>query len=303
MQYCMGLPRHFLQGAKYSNLTTIRTSGDRFEPGKWRPFLYTSQLASALGIWPWCDVFKSGETGNMIVAVLSAGVVGTGDAMGKEVPENIRLAARADGVLVKPDRPMVPTDDAYLHDARGERGAITAWTCTDHGDHRTLYAFAFIPGKGEIGDADYPWEVAPGSLGIGTASYAYDVVGKRGVVVPAGQSYVRSLEGAQYSLVIIAPIGPSGIAFLGDEDKIASTGKQRIADIRESTTELSVTVLSAPGEVVKLHGFADAAPGCFIADGKPIPVDYDAATKHFAVTVRMPPAGGEQFVKFERARK
>src|ERR1039458_9018789 len=85
-------PRHFLQGAKYSNLTTIRTSGDRFETGKWRPFLYTSQLAAALGIWPWCDVFKSGEMGNMIVAVLSAGAVGTGDAMGKEAPENIRLA-------------------------------------------------------------------------------------------------------------------------------------------------------------------------------------------------------------------
>ena len=49
MQYCMALPRHFLQGAKYSNLTTIRTSGDRFEPGKWRDFLYTSQLAAAVG--------------------------------------------------------------------------------------------------------------------------------------------------------------------------------------------------------------------------------------------------------------
>src|ERR1039458_4920551 len=132
-----------LQGAKYSNLTTIRTSGDRFEPGKWRPFLYTSQLATALGIWPWCDVFKSGETGNMIVAVLSAGAVGTGDAMGKEAPGNIRLAARTDGVLVKPDRPMVPTDDAYLREARGTGGALSAWTCTDHGDHRTLYGFAF----------------------------------------------------------------------------------------------------------------------------------------------------------------
>ena len=73
LQYCMALPRYFLQGAKYSNLTTIRTSGDRFEPGKWRNFLYTSQLASALGMWPWCDVFKSSEMGNMIVSVLSAG--------------------------------------------------------------------------------------------------------------------------------------------------------------------------------------------------------------------------------------
>jgi hypothetical protein len=303
MQYCMGLPRYFLQGAKYSNLTTIRTSGDRFEPGKWRPFLYTSQLASALGIWPWCDVFKSGETGNMIVAVLSGGAVGTGDAMGKEVPDNIHLAARADGVLVKPDRPMVPTDESYLREARGDHGPLTAWTCTDHGDHRTLYAFAFVPGKkNELSEPDSAWEITPGTFGIGSPTYAYDVTHKQGVLVPAGQPYHGSLTGS-YSFVIIAPVGPSGIAFLGDEDKIAATGKQRIADMHESPTKLNVIVLSAPGEVVKLHGFADAAPSCLIADGKPIPVDYDAATKHFVVPVRMPPAGGEQFVTFLRAAK
>ncbi len=301
MQYCMGLPRHFLQGAKYSNLTTIRTSGDRFEPGKWRPFLYTSQLASALGIWPWCDVFKSGETGNMIVAVLSAGAVGTGDAMGQEVPENIHTAARADGVLVKPDRPMVPTDETYLREAHGDHGALAAWTCTDHGDHRTLYAFAFVPGKMAAGETDFPWEITPASFGIGSSAYAYDVTRKQGVLVPAGQSYHGLLESGQYGFVIIAPVGPSGIAFLGDEDKIASTGKQRIADIRESVGNMEVTVLSAPAEVVKLHGFADAFPRCFIADGKPLPVQYDSATKHFAVTVHMPPAGGQQFVSFHRA--
>jgi hypothetical protein len=302
MQYCMGLPRHFLQGAKYSNLTTIRTSGDRFEPGKWRAFLYTSQLAAALGIWPWCDVFKSGETGNMIVAVLSAGAVGTGDAMGRESPENIRRAARADGVLVKPDRPMIPTDETYLREARGDRGALTAWTCTDHGDHRTLYAFAFVPGgKNVSGGPDVSWEIAPGTFGAGSAAYAYDVTRKQGVMVPAGQTYHGTLDGGPYGMVILAPIGPSGIAFLGDEDKIASTGKQRIADIHELAASLNVTVLAAPGEaVVNLHGFAEAAPSCSVTDGKPLPVRYDAATKLFRVTVPMPPAGGQQFVTFLR---
>jgi len=305
MQYCMGLPRHFLQGAKYSNLTTIRTSGDRFEPGKWRAFLYTSQLASALGIWPWCDVFKSGETGNMIVAVLSAGAVGTGDMMGKEVPENIRLAARADGVLVKPDRPMVPTDEAYLREARGDPGALTAWTCTDHGDHRTLYAFAFVPGKkNESSGPDIAWEIAPGAFGIGSSAYAYDVTRKQGVLVPAGQPYHASLGGAPYQFVIIAPIGPSGIAFLGDEDKIASTGKQRITDIRESATDLTVTLLTAPGEsAVKLHGYADAAPFCQLAGGKAAPVVYDGVTKHFTVSIPSAAEGGRQAVTLFHASK
>jgi hypothetical protein len=42
-----------------------------------------------------------------------------------------------------------------------------------------------------------------------------------------------ALLGGECGYVIFASIGPSGIAFLGDEDKIAATGKQRIADIHE----------------------------------------------------------------------
>jgi hypothetical protein len=297
MQYCMALPRYFLQGAKYSNLTTIRTCGDRFERGKWRDFLYTSQLAAAVGIWPWCDVFKSGETGNMILAVLSAGVVGTGDTMGKEVPENIRFAARADGVLVKPDRPLVPTDESYLREARGDSGALTAWTCTDHGDHRTLYAFAFVPGKTAIGDADSPWEITPASLGIQSPAYVYDVTRRKGVALAAGQPYRSMIKGGSYDFVIIAPVGPSGIAFLGDEDKIASTGKQRIADIHETAKTLSVAVVTAPGEpVVRLHGFAEVAPNCQLADGNILPVQYDAPTKHFTIAMSSPAAGNQQIL-------
>jgi hypothetical protein len=302
MQYCMALPRFFLQGAKYSNLTTIRTSGDRFERGKWRDFLYTSQLAAAVGIWPWCDVFKSAETGNMIVAVLSAGVVGTGDTMGKEVPENIRFAARADGVLVKPDRPLVPTDESYLQEARGDGGALTAWTCTDHGDHRTLYALAFVPGKAAVGDADFLWEITPASFGIRSRSYVYDVTRKEGVAVAAGQPYRSVIEGGSYNFVIIAPVGPSGIAFLGDEDKIASTGKQRIANIRETAKGMSVTVVTAPGEqVVKLHGFADTVPTCQLADGKTVAMQYDATTKHFTIAMPSPVAGGQQILNIRRS--
>jgi len=300
MQYCMPLPRHFLQGAKYSNLTSIRTSGDRFEPGKWRDFLYTSQLASALGIWPWCDVFKSSETGNMILAVLSAGVVGTGDAMGKEVPWNIRLAARADGVLVKPDRPLVPTDDTYLREAQGIAGPVTAWTCTDHGDHRTLYLFAFMPkGPTRSGPRTNAWEVTPSAFGIRSPAYVFDLH-NRHAKLAAGQTYRSDLAAGSFDEVIIVPVGPSGIALLGDHDKITPTGKQRIADIRESAHDLQVTVLTAPGEVVTLSGCADFAPTCRVGDGKALPVQYDAATKEFNVTLDALPAGGQQIVTIRR---
>lgn len=120
MQYCMAMPRFFLQGLKYNNLTTIRTSGDRFRMDKWKHFIYTSELAYECGIYPWCDVFKSDEKGNMILAVLSSGPVGTGDAIGREDKENIMMACRKDGVLVKPDIPILPIDEDYINDAAGK---------------------------------------------------------------------------------------------------------------------------------------------------------------------------------------
>ena len=84
LQYCMPLPRFFLQGSHYDNLTTIRTSDDRFERGKWNDFLYTSLLADAMHIRPFTDVFFSTELDNLTLATLSSGPVGIGDAIGSE---------------------------------------------------------------------------------------------------------------------------------------------------------------------------------------------------------------------------
>ena len=89
IQYCMALPRLFLQGSRYGNLTTIRTSGDAFTRSKWDAFLYTSRLASALGIWPWADVFMSTDADDALIATLSAGMVGNGDEIGAENKENL----------------------------------------------------------------------------------------------------------------------------------------------------------------------------------------------------------------------
>jgi len=40
-----------------------------------------------------------------------------------------------------------------------------------------------------------------------------------------GQPYHGNINGVSYAFVIHRAVGPSGIAFLGDEGKVASTGK------------------------------------------------------------------------------
>jgi hypothetical protein len=147
LQYSMALPRHFLQAVRYENLTTIRVSEDRFSRSTWDAFLYTSRLASALGIWPWTDVFMSTETDNLLIATLSGGMVGIGDKIGTESKDNLLRAVRSDGVIVKPDAPLLPIDAMYTSDAAGSKRPMIASTHTDHGGLRTAYVFAYSRGS------------------------------------------------------------------------------------------------------------------------------------------------------------
>ncbi|MDQ2687791.1 MAG: hypothetical protein M3Y28_07995, partial [Armatimonadota bacterium] len=290
LQYCMATPRFFLEGSKYGNLTSIRTSGDRFERGKWNDFIYTSALASALGIWPWADVFKSPETENLLIATLSAGPVGTGDAMGKESKENIMRAARPDGVIVKPDVALIPTDATVLADARGEHTPLIAWTYTDHGPLRTAYVFAFTR-KGDAPAVKF----SPAALGLSTPVWVYDVFAKTAQKLSAGQDYQGVVGPTGASYLILAPVTQSGIALLGDDGKFVSMGKQRIPALKETPRALTVTVAFAAGEsAVTLHGCAPAAPTVKVGGGKAAPVAYDAATQQFTVAVS--PAPGQSAV-------
>jgi hypothetical protein len=131
MQYCMGTPHYYMQGSKYDNLTSVRVAGDRFERSKWDRALYTSHMATSLGEWPWVDTFDSVETPNMILATLTAGPVGVGDAMDRIDVKNIAMCIRADGVIVKPDTAIVPLDRTYIADA-GEKNRVfisRSWYC------------------------------------------------------------------------------------------------------------------------------------------------------------------------------
>lgn len=243
MHYCMGSPRFFLQGLNYSNLTTIRTSGDRFEPRKWADFLYVSRLAHDVGIWPWCDVFKSAETGNMILSVLSAGPVGTGDALGRENKENIFKAVRADGVIIKPDQPLMPTDQTYIDGAAKSQSPFVATTFTDHNGIRTRYLFAFPRSKGVNRGS-----IRLRDLGVSATSYVMDMLYGHGRFVEPDDWMPLQIGKEGFTYLMIAPAIRPGFAFLGDTSKFVPTGKQRIASIMPNASGFRILVRFAPSE-------------------------------------------------------
>lgn len=278
MQYCMATPRFYLQALKHPNLTTIRTSPDRFEPGKWATFLFGNSFANAVGAYPWADVFKSREKGNMTLAVLSAGPVGTGDALGREDREAILRAARPDGVLVKPDRTIVPLDRTYGNEANKTGQPFLAATQTDHDGYRAQYVFAFPRDK-----AKRSFTVRPAEFGMMGRSYWFDPETGTGQFVESPQASLRTTIGdAGYAYRVGVPVTAIGVAIMGDLGKIVPTGKQRVEAIEPTAKEVRVRVAFAKGEdSVDIEGVSDGAPT--VRGGTLI--RFSPTTKRFTVRV------------------
>ena len=278
LQYCMGLPKYFLQGVQYPNLTTVRTSGDRFERGKWAHHLGTSELARQIGAYPWVDVFKSRETGNLILALLSAGPVGTGDALGKEDPDNLRRAARPDGRLVKADRPAVPCDLTYLNAAADRKLPFLA--ATSAGTARLLFAFA------QKGDAP-TLDLKPEDVGVTVPSYLFDPATGAGQRLNPGETV--TLDAREYAYRALAPITKTGVALLGDLGKLVPTGRARIPSVEDREDGLKVTVLLAKGEApITLTVVCPRPPRVTARNGTAFLTAYDGTTERATILVTGP---------------
>ena len=285
IQYSMALPRQFLQGTRYGNLTTIRVSGDHFGREKWDTFLYTSRLASALGIWPWCDVFMSRQTDNLLLATLSAGMVGIGDRIGAEDKKNLLHAVRTDGVIVKPDTPLVPLDAMYT---AGSRRPMIAAAHTDHGALRTGYVFSY-------GRAFEVVNVAftPAQVGVPRDVYVYDARHRTARRLAASDAFTFALAPNETAYFVVSPVARAGIALLGDEGKFVPDGRKRIAALSDEPDRLTATVMFAPLEPsVRLFGYAPRRPSVTAQTGSVGELDFDQRTGRFEVSVSPGPKTG-----------
>ena len=295
VQYCMALPKHFLESSRYSNVTTVRTSGDRFGAGRYTHFFYTSRLATALGAWPFSDVMMSSETQNLIAATLSAGPVGVGDPVGQLSAGNLLKAVRADGVIVKPDVSAMPLDSIYIRDAAKTDTPMVASASTDHGaGMRANYLVAYPRGE------NTSWTVNPASFGITGQAYLFNFLGGHGTLIEPRASQTANLSnGFEYNILV--PVGPSGIAFLGDEKQFVTRGRKRIAALTDDGT-VDATVLFAEGETTRtLFGYSPTRVLATSVAGTHGLAAWDPTTQIFRVKVRPDPATGSARVRIRQA--
>jgi hypothetical protein len=93
------------------------------------------------------------------------------------------------------------------------------------------------------------------------------------------------------SFFTVVPVGPSGIAFLGDTNKLFSLGKKRISALSD-TGIVKATVQFAHGETnLTLSGYAPSAPYLWALDGVVSAINYDPA-KHF-LSVNLAPGASK----------
>lgn len=283
IQYCMAEPKHFLQSTNYSNVTSIRTSQDRFHSANWNNFLFTSRFASALGLWPFSDVFMSGERDNLLLATLSAGPVGVGDPLGSLNVLNLKGAVRDDGVIVKPDVPITPVDAVYIADALGSDTPMVATTYSDFGRFRATYILAYPRG------ANTQIAIRPADFGITGPAWLYDHLKETGVLIEANAAANVNLNGTGY--FILVPTGKSGIAFPGDQDQFVTLGKERIPAVADEG-RVEASVYFAPGETVRrMFGYSPHAVKASASGGRIEDLTWNASTELFSFKVYAPKGG------------
>jgi hypothetical protein len=281
IQYCMALPGYFLASTQFPNLSTIRVSDDRFERARYDEFLYGSALAHAVGLWPWADVFMSDELPNLVLATLSAGPVGVGDALGHIDAANLKRVMRADSVILKPDTPIRPIDATYLADASDARSPMVALTRTDFGPASEYYLIAY-PRSGSASSTT----VSLDDLGIHGAVYAWNWQDQSGKTIPAGGSItVPFTSGWGYE--VLAPINKNGIALLGDTSKIVPLARKRFASVTNNGAVNAVFSFAAGESFVRVSGYSRHKPKIRAQQGTVHNIHYDAATGVFSFSASL----------------
>ena len=293
--YCMPLWSHIMQSTKYDNVIAARVSNDAFSRNRWDELIFNSRIASAVGLWPFADAFTSKNVKDVLVATLTAGPIGSGDALGSTIPANLSRAVRRDGVIVKPDVPLSATDATYLALSNSQSAPVVSYTYTDHAGVRTAYVLAY----GRVQGAQSPLSFSPQSLRVSGPAYVYDYFHRTGILLQPGQLFTGSVD-YDGSYFLVAPAGLSGIAFLGDPGKFASCGKKRIEEISDNGV-LRVAVRFAAGETrLVLHVYSPAQPVATVETGT---VGAVVAAKNDTYRIiAIPDSNGLAVVNFQTPR-
>jgi len=292
VQLCMAGPAHYLYALEMPAVTTARTSVD-YIPGTpkvlyWPQFFQVNMIAWAMGALPFKDNFQTtagqrtvlsetmGEQ-ETLISSLSAGMVGPSDRVGYSDAALLARTCRADGLLLKPDRPVTPVDAMFLEHERphivttcSQRLGLGSWIYLaafplSRGDDltRTVDELAGLIVYGRTVDEMFvfpetirDWQVGLNEdLGLSGPAVVYNW--KSGTAEQVDRAFamppMESRE--EFAYYVIAPIFGNGLALIGEPGKFVTLADKRFTRIEPLEDTIRVTVQGVPGERVSLRAY------------------------------------------------
>lgn len=284
-QLCMAEAAHLLASLDNPSVTTMRTSVD-YKPNisketYWPQFHTVAMLAWALGVWPFKDNFWSSERCGQqeaLISALSGGIVAVGDGLGQTVRDIVMRTCRADGLLLKPDRPATPIDKMFLPHSRpfitytwserpglGRFFYLAAYHLASEHPERTMQDRLWAELQTDPGfpvgamfvfpEAVTDWHVdLYEDLGLAGQYVVYDW--RRSEVLPLhdGRFQMTPFEHLyDFAYFVVAPVLANGLAFLGETDKYVTLADRRFKSIEVRPDGIQVTILGVPGEKVTVR--------------------------------------------------
>ena len=279
MQLCMSGAPHLMASLDMKTPTSIRTSID-YAPSIskesfWPQFHTVNMVAWALGLWPFKDNFHSSEKhaeAEALISILSGGMVGLGDALGKVQRDIVMRTCRSDGLLLKPDRPAFPIDAMFLPHQRplitftysqtgaGQITYLAVYNIARKHPERTQADELFASVQYDLKDLGdffvFPdlvadWHVdLPGELRLSQHHVAYDWRTHQ-VSEVDGLLDLGALEHLyDFHYVVLSPIQANGLAFLGEPAKYVTASDRRFPSVQSSSQGMKISVAGVPGEEV-----------------------------------------------------
>jgi hypothetical protein len=301
LQLCMATPANFLHTAAMTQVSSIRTSMDfRYfadRQSNWGWFLHVNALARALGLASSKDVFVT--TGDdlavveAMLAAMSCGPVGIGDAIGATDRDLVLRTCREDGVLVQPDAPMAAWSDSFFGQPMGSLSPMVGETYTDHPVGRWHYVAAMAADPAARTAVRVPLAELDGP----TAERHVARRDRDGELVHLDADGGLDLTPGHdaLDLWVVAPALLGGrLALFGDVGRFASVGERRIGRVVERDGTLSFLVLGVPRSTVAVEGWSDApvAVGRFLPGATDdVEVARDERTGAWRAAIEVGPHG------------
>jgi hypothetical protein len=200
----------------------------------WGWFLYTNAFADALGLRPFKDVFRTDPDDPSahadvegLLSALSTGPVGIGDRVGRTDPAAVRRTCRADGVLVKPNTPVVALDRCFRNWVTRPGAALIGAATTAHAAGTWHYVVTLNATPEPIA----PWvQLSELADRIDGMVVVWDWRRQAVDVLDGDGGWDVELEPLDWDYRVVAPV-VDGIAVIGDPTLWATAGDMRVAAI------------------------------------------------------------------------